>query len=290
MVSESLRGFLVPDEGHDFISCDFSAIEARKTAWLAGEEKVLDIFRTHGKIYEAAASDIYRVPIEEVTKEQRQIGKVAVLALGFGGGKGAFAMMAKGYGVEVTEAQADAIKEKWRDANPKIVTFWRALEDAAMWAVRHPNKIAILKRPYAQISFKKSGSFLWCQLPSKGVICYPYPKIEAKETPWGQMKDVVTYMTENSLSRKWERTHTYGGSLCENVVQASSRDILAYAMLRLEERGYPIIMHVHDEIVCQVKEGRGSVSEMAQIMSEVPEWARGMPISAEGWRGKRYRK
>jgi DNA polymerase len=286
VMSDCLRGFLIPAKGRVFIGADFSAIEARVLAWLAGEEKILEIFRTHGKIYEAAAADIYRVPINEVTKEQRQIGKVAVLALGYQGGAKAFQAMGRGYGVKISEEKSDSIKNAWRAANPRIVRYWYALEEAAREAIEAPGSTTVVRAS----RFRMKGSFLFCQLPSKRILTYPYPKVEEIQTPWGEPKQGITFMGVTSMSNKWERQKTYGGSLAENITQAVARDILAEALVRLEARGYPIVMHVHDEALCEVPENKGSVEEMEAIMSEVPVWAAGLPIAAEGWSGRRYRK
>lgn len=289
VISDCLRGFLIPDEGFEFIAADFAAIEARVIAWLAGEESILEIFRTHGKIYEDAASKIYKVPMAEVSPSQRQIGKVAVLALGFGGGKDAFTRMGKGYGVTVSEKEAEVIKTAWREANPEIVSYWSALEWAAKKAILNKTKKFSAGFKGREVTYLAKGSFLFCRLPSSRVICYPYPELREVMTPWGQTKEGITFMAEG-LTRKFERHKTFGGSLAENVTQAVARDLEAEAMLRLEERHYPVVMHTHDEIVCEVKKGFGSVDEMVEIMTEIPTWAKDLPIKAEGWRGNRYRK
>lgn len=287
VVSDCIRGFFIPKAGHDFIVLDFSAIEARVLAWLAGEERVLKIFRGHGKIYEQAAADIFGISIDKVTKPQRSIGKVAILALGYGGGKGAFQVMSKGYGVKVTDDEAEGIKIKWREANPNIVNYWASLERAALDAVAGSGVHAAGPRG-RQIKFRKSGSFLWCQLPGGRVNCYPYPKIEPVTTPWGATRDALTYMAVEK--NQWVRVSTYGGSLSENVTQSVARNLLAESMLRLEASRYPVVMHIHDEVVLEVPIDFGSVDEAGKIMSEIPSWGEGLPIHAEGFRTDRYQK
>lgn len=289
VISSCLRGFIVPKAGYDFIAADFSAIEARVLAWLAGQEDVLDIFRSHGKIYEHAAAGIYNCPMEEVTKTQRQIGKVAVLALGYQGGVGAFQTMAKAYGLEIEDEKADQIKVAWRKANTAIVRYWYALEDAAKAAVRSPDETFAAGAEGRQVRFRKKGSFLLARLPSGRILSYPYPVLETKETKVGT-REILSYKTTNAVTKAWGPTDSYGGLLCENVTQAVARDVLAHAMLTLEANGYPIVMTIHDEIVCEVFEESGSVPEMESLMSQIPSWATGLPLSAEGWRGKRYRK
>lgn len=325
VISNCLRGFLIASPGNQLLTCDYSSIEARVIAWLAGEEGALEIFRTHGKIYEYAAAAIFDKDPSDITDKERQVGKVAVLALGYGGGVGAFRTMAKGYNVDLQPAlsalsalwaratgeqrqwvessyldnhkryegithdeyiASDLTKTFWRLANPAIVKLWAELERNALAAVKEPGE----KFGSHGIYYKSKGSFLWCQLPSGGVLCYPYPQVGQVKTPWGQTKTGLTYMSEDGQSKKWLRFKTYGGSLAENVTQAVARDLLADALLRLEAKGYPVVAHVHDEIVCERKSGEGSVSEMAEIMSEVPDWAKGLPIKAAGWQGKRYRK
>lgn len=288
VISECIRGFLIPKEGYEFIAADLSAIESRKLNWLAGEEDILQIYRTHGKIYEFNAAGIYHIPMAMVTELQRQVGKVAELALGFGGGKGAFQRMAKNYGVKVSDTQAESIKTAWREAHPKVVKLWYQLEQAAISATLNPNQTFRAGR----ISYKRSGSFLWCQLPSGRVICYPYPEIKETETPWGAMKSQLTYMGTDPDTKKWTRQKGWYGVLVENVVQASSRDVLVEQMLLLEKAGYPIVLHVHDEAVVEIPIGykSGALAEIEKIMSTTPVWAPGLPLAAKGWRGNRYRK
>ncbi|MEI6781257.1 MAG: DNA polymerase, partial [Verrucomicrobiota bacterium] len=299
-MADCVRGMIVPEPGHDLIAVDFSAIEARVLAWLAGEERVLDIFRTHGRIYEAAAAGIYHCDMKEVTKDQRQIGKVAVLALGYGGGVGAFQSMARNYNITIKDIEADDIKRAWRLANPAIVKYWWALERAGMDAVTQggTHTAGPVGR---QVAFKKVGSFLWCRLPSGRVLCYPYPEVRALLTPNGSERDSLTYMTvvsnikaklieDPASSGTWKRVATYGGSLAENVTQAVARDLLASAMLRLAEHDAKIVLHCHDEVVIEAPICSWSVSEVEALMAEAPAWATGLPLAAEGWRGTRYRK
>lgn len=290
ILSSCLRGFLISKPGHDLIAADFSAVESRVLNWLAGQNDILDIYRGHGKIYEYNAAGIYHVPLSQVTKDQRQIGKVAELALGFGGGKRAFQAMAKNYGVKVSSDEAEAIKLGWRAAHPFVVKYWYSVEEAALRAVANPGTRADVIAGNTDIVFRVSGSWLWCRLPSGRVLCYPYPKIEQVETPWGALKDAVTYMGVNSLTKKWERQKTYGGSLVENITQAVARDLLAPALAAMELKGYPVVFHSHDEIICEVPEKFGSVKEMEETMCVLPRWASTLPIAASGWRGKRYRK
>lgn len=306
-IADSLRGMIVAEPGNDLVAVDFSAIEARVLAWLAGQESVLDIFRTHGKIYEHAAAGIYHVPMERVTKDQRQIGKVAVLALGYGGGVGAFQSMARVYGVRVPDAEADEIKSAWRAVHPAIVSYWYDLERAAIRALTDGGVQAVGPRG-REIKFRKAGSFLWLQLPSKRVLCYPYPELRIVDTPWGEQKEALTYMTElDSTTRKklgnkvlpdpnangnWCRISTYGGSLAENVTQAVAADLLRYSMETLESAGYPVVMHVHDEAVVEIASSCDdrTLERIEELMAQTPAWAAGLPVSAEGWRAKRYRK
>ena len=300
-LADCVRGMIIPAPGHDFVAVDFSAIEARGLAWLAGEESVLEIFRGHGKIYEHAAAGIYRCPMDEVTKDQRQIGKVAVLALGYGGGIGAFQSMARNYNVKVADEEADSIKKAWRLAHPNIVAYWFALEHAAIDALRS-GETTTAGPDGREVAFKMKGSFLWCRLPSGRLLCYPYPEIRSLETPWGE-KDSLSYMTvvsnvkakvldDPASSGTWKRVATYGGSLAENVTQAVARDLLAEAMTRLEANGYKVVMHVHDEAVAEIacESDTSTLSKIEALMAVVPSWATGLPLAAEGWRGPRYRK
>ena len=290
-LADSVRGMITAGPGRELVAMDFSAIEARALAWLAGQESVLEIFRTHAKIYEHAAAGIYGVPLDKVTKDQRQIGKVAVLALGYGGGVGAFQSMARVYGVKVGDDQADEIKRAWRESHPAIVQYWYDLESAAINAVEF-GKVTTAGPKGREVVFRKAGSFLWCKLPSGRVLCYPYPVVREKEMPWGGTKPALHYMAVNGVTGKWEETSTYGGSLAENVTQAVAACLLRHAMIELDWQDFDIVMHVHDEVVVEIPATAGPETEkqIEHIMATVPAWATGLPLAAEGWRGFRYRK
>jgi DNA polymerase len=304
VISDCLRGMICAAPGSDLVAADFANIEGRVLAWLAGEQWKLDAFAAYDRkegpdIYKLGYAKSFRIPVEEVTKDQRFIGKVQELALGYQGGVGAFQTMARGYGVVVSDALAEEIKTAWREAHPNIVKYWYGLEDAAKQAVTRPGQEFIAspgtwgpgsKGRY--VTFLVKGSFLFCKLPSGRVLTYPYPKLKPIMTPWGEEKEQIHYMSVDGKTRKWQETHTYGGKLAENVTQAVSRDILADAMLRVEKHGFPIVMHVHDEIVAEVSNAAPNtdLSLFEAIIAQVPAWAAGLPIAVEGWKGKRYRK
>ena len=287
VVSDCLRGLLVSGPGKQLIACDYSAIEARVLAWLT-EDVNLARFRAGGKVYEAAAAEIYRIPVAQVTKDQRFIGKTATLSLGYQGGKRALQKQAANGGVKLSDSAADVIKDAWRTAHPRIVRFWRAIGNAAMDAVRLKGRPVQVGVPSREIRFRVSGSFLFCRLPSSRTLCYPYPKVETVEAPFGTV-DGMTYMAVDGTSGKWERTSGYGGRLTENVVQAIARDLLVDAMLRIEAAGHSVVLHVHDEIVVEV-DPTVETTTIEQIILDAPAWSRGLPLAVESWAGKRYRK
>jgi len=288
-IASCLRGFITAAPGNKLIAVDFSSIESRVLAWLASEENKLNIFRTHGKMYEHAATQIYGIRMDQVTSEQRQIGKVSELALGFQGGVVAFQSMAKNYNVKIPDQKAEDIKQRWRDANRNIVAYWYRLEDAAIAANRTPGEKFHVGVKGRHITYMKKGSFLMCRLPSGRVIFYPYPRMATVRTPWGEPKNALTYKSE--VDRHFRRRAAYGGLLAENITQAVARDLLRDGIFRWESNGYPVVMHVHDEIVSEVKNNnKKTLAEAEALMCEVPEWATGLPINADGWEGKRYRK
>lgn len=281
VLSELIRTAFVAKPGSRFIISDFSAIEARVLAWLAGEQWRIEVFQTHGKIYEASASAMFHVPIEEITKTSplRQKGKISELALGYGGSVGALtAMGAIKMGLE--EEELPSLVTTWRNANPHITQFWWAVDEAAVKAVKDkkPSRVG-------RVAFEYYSGILFVTLPSGRKLSYVKPKMGVNK--FG--REGITYEGIGE-SKKWMRLETYGPKLVENIVQATSRDILAEAMLRLEKEGYDIVCHVHDEVVLEVPEGVSSVEEINEIMAVNPEWTDGLPLSAAGFESPFYKK
>lgn len=299
MASKLIRPMIcAPTEDTDIICADYSSVEARGLAWLAKDEKLLQAFRDGQDVYKIAAGDIYEKAPEDVTKSERQVGKVVVLACGYQGFVGAFAQMAKGYGLIMEEERAKEVITAWRTKNFKIVNFWGAVERAAFEAVEHPGIVSELDVGSGEwLEFFRWGDFFTIQLPSKRKLYYYDPHFRTVDTPWGQRKEVLCYWGVSSTKEKvlegkpvWGCLSTYGGKLVENITQALCRDLLVEGMLAVEERGYPIVLHAHDEAVAVVKKDFGSLEEFCKILSKLPSWATGFPLAAEGWRGKRYRK
>jgi len=287
IISDCIRSFICAPPGYDLIVCDYANIEGRVLAWLANETWKIKAFEDFDK---KAGPDIYILSAQRMGLTDRQIGKVAELALGYQGGVNAFKNMAKIYGLVIEDSKADSIKKAWRSAHPHIKKYWYDLENAAIRAVTNPGTTQAVVTQNATIKYRVAGSFLWCSLPSKRVIAYPYPKIEQVKTPWGEMKDAFTYNGENSLTKQWERMTAYGGLLAENITQAVARDVLAQALINLENNNYSVVMHVHDEIVVEREEGFGALDDMKFHMKRMNPWAKGLPIAVEGYRAKRYRK
>lgn len=287
VISSMLRSMLIAADGKKLVAADFAAIEARVLAWLADEKALIGTFQTGGDVYKYMASKIYGCAPEDVNKDQRQVGKMAILGLGYGMGHKKFVDSCKTMaGIDISEEQSKAVVQLYRSANSRIVAFWAGLNDAALCAVREPGSV----QEFNRIKYTMRGGYLWCVLPSKRPLAYARPKIIERETPWGSTSEAVSFEGMNSFSRKWERHDLYGGLLAENVVQAVARDLMADSMLRCEERGYEIILSVHDELVAEVPADFGSVAEFEALMSETPDWAAGCPVNAEGWEGPRYRK
>lgn len=299
IISQCLRGFMLPAPGHVYLQADYTAVEGRGTAWFCGEQWKLDAFRaadakTGPGIYELTYAKSFGVPVDSVLdpSPERQIGKVMELAFGYQGGKGAFHTMGRAYGVSATDAKADEFKTAWRAAHPATKATWRELENAAILAVQDPGVPYKAGYPGRHVTYKKVGTFLWCLLPSGRALCYAYPKII--DGLYGPQLTYFTVPSTNDIKRgkiiddpantsKWARIATYGGSLLENIIQAICRDLLADAMLRLEAAGIPIALHVHDEAVGEVpfELAASKREKMHEIMNSVPSWAKDFPLTAK---------
>ena len=275
-LSQLIRTAFVAPEGRTLAVCDFSAIEARVLAWLAGEEWVLEVFRGHGKIYEATAAQMYGVPIQEITKTdpRRQKGKIAVLALGYGGGTGALAAMG-GARMGLTEDDMAGIVEDWRKANPRIVKTWSKLETA----VKRCATTGIDQSTCGLIFHRRpEDGTLTITLPSGRLLCYRNMTMGTNR--WG--KESLKYQGTNSTTKRWEWIETYGGKLTENIVQAIARDCLAHTLAKVEDI-YDVVFHVHDEIVCEVRTERDELSRIQEIFSQTAGWAEGLPLKGAGY-------
>jgi len=280
-MSSCLRGMLIASEEHRLMCADYSSIEARALAWIADHDSVLKVFANGKDIYKFTAATMYRIPYEEVDKDQRFVGKVATLALGYQGGIRAFQKMAEVYGADVDEQQALKIRNDWREANDPIVKLWVSTERAARNAVSYKGKVY----KAAKGEFKWVKGDLLFKLPSGRILSFP----EAKLVQGDRGMDLV-YSGMNNHIHRWGEIKAYGGSLVQSITQAVARDLLAEAVLRLEQSKYPVVLHVHDEIVADVPKGVGSLKDFEEIMCQLPVWAEGIPVEAEGYESERYRK
>lgn len=281
VLSELIRTVLIPKPNHRFIVADFSAIEARVLSWLAGEQWRLDTFRNGGDIYCASASQMFRVPVEKhgVNGHLRQKGKISELACGYGGSVGALKNMGA-VEMGVPEDELQGLINDWRNANPHIVKLWTEVGNTVMKAIKEKTIVSLGK-----LVFMYERGILFICLPSGRRLSYIKPRIGTNR--FGG--DSITYMGVGA-SKKWERLETFGGKLVENIVQAIARDLLASAMMNVANAGYDIVFHVHDEIIAEVPDGQGSVDEMCKLMSINPDWADGIPLSADGYECEYYRK
>ncbi|WP_010175510.1 DNA polymerase [Bacillus coahuilensis] len=284
VLSQLIRTAFIPSKGHRFVVADFSAIEARVIAWLAGERWRMDVFQSHGKIYEASAAQMFKVPIETIDKGSplRQKGKIAELALGYGGSKGALMQMGA-LEMGLTEDELPELVSAWREANPKIVKLWWGIEAAAIKAVKEK---AVVKMQHG-LTFHYTKGILFITLPSGRSLAYVRPKIGIDER-FG--KEQLTYEGTEQGSKQWGRIPTYGGKLTENIIQAIARDCLAVSMLRLDEAGYRINFHVHDEVILDVPIATGSMEEVENIMGQSIDWAPGLPLGADSFETFYYKK
>lgn len=308
ILSQLIRTALIAKEGHTFLVADYSAIEARVIAYLAGEQWRMDVFANGGDIYCSSASQMFKVPVEKhgINGHLRQKGKVAELACGYGGGVAAL----KAFGAEkmgLTEQEMQDIVNQWRLASPTIPRLWRRIEDAARAALENPGRRCAVLRKYQDVerarrdealtggrgysaefnaggtvcTFWRDKDALRCKLPSGRILTYWQARLDSQNK--------ICFMGQNQTTRKWEKTDTWGGKLVENVVQAFARDCLAVAILRLEKAGFDICFHVHDEIVAEAPIG-SRWEEMAEIMGQPIDWAPGLLLRADGYETRFYMK
>lgn len=280
VLSELIRTAFVAKPGCRFIVSDFSAIEARVMGYLAGEGWVMEEFRGAGKIYEQTASKMFHIPIEEITKGSpyRARGKVASLACQYGGAEGALISMGALNFVE--EDELKGLVQSWRTANPHIVNYWYEIDGAVKAAVKKRKMTTV-----GRVTVYYQSGMLKIALPSGRVLSYVRPRMTVNR--FGS--ESVSYEGVGT-NRKWTRIESYGAKFCENIVQATARDVLAEAMLRLEKKGFDIVCHIHDEVVLEVPEGTSSVEEVNEIMAVCPKWCEGLPLKAAGFESPFYKK
>lgn len=289
-LSQLIRTAFIPSEEHKFVVADFSAIEARVIAWLAGEQWVNEVFATHGKIYEATASQMFHVPIEKIVKGNpeyslRQKGKVATLALGYQGGTNALIAMGA-LNMGLTEEELPDIVQRWRNANPRIRDLWYAVEEAALITMQTamPQGInGLIFRYEGELQYGQS--FLTVQLPSGRKLFYPKPFLQ--ENQFGKM--AIHYYTVGQQTKKWEVTSTYGGKMTENIVQAIARDCLAETLKRIDVLGLQVVFHVHDEVIIDAPMNV-TVEEICGLMAEPITWAPGLILKGAGFESSYYMK
>ena len=287
VLSELIRTAFIAKPGCTLHVCDFSAIEARVIAWLAGEQWVLDVFRGGGDIYCATASQMFGVPVQKhgPNAELRQKGKIAVLALGYGGGVAALEAMG-GSRMGLTQQEEKDIMQRWRQANPHIVRFWATIEAAAVRAIKTGEATTI----HRGIVVAYRWGMLLITLPSGRTICYPRAEIGIERNDgWRGDHEIIEYEGMNQVTKKWERIRTYGGKLTENVVQAIARDILGHIILRAHDSGLNIVFHIHDEIVVEAEPGQ-TLQDVESIFSKPINWCRDLPLKGAGYTTPYYLK
>lgn len=290
-LSQLIRTSFVASEGNKLVDADFSAIEARVISWLAGEQWRLEVFRTHGKIYEASASQMFGVPLEKIKKGNpeyalRQKGKVAELALGYQGSSGALIAMGA-LKMGIPEDDLPDIVSRWRDSNKRIVDLWYSLESAAVSVIQtgHPAGVRGLMLA-REMDIENGLDFLTITLPSRRKLYYAKPSLG--ENSWGRPS--ILYYGVNQTTKQWTQLETYGGKLVENCVQAIARDCLAIAIERLEAAGFPVVFHIHDEVVVDCPAEKADLDEVVRLMSLPIPWAPDLPLNADGWVGDFFRK
>jgi DNA polymerase bacteriophage-type len=288
VIGDISRSLICAAPGHVLIGADFSSIESRVLAWVAGEEWKLDTYRrfdaTHDpsdEPYTVTAAKIFSKPAAAIAPDERKVGKTCDLAFGYQGGVKAFRVFEP---ERFSDEEVERFKQDWRAVHPNIKRFWYDVDAAAWRAVRERGQVI----RWGRIAFKCEGAFLFLKLPSSRKLAYPFPRIEIED-----LDHEVVVFKDNAAGQWRDCRHgngAYGGLWTENIVSAISRDLLAAAMMRIEAANYPIILHVHDEVVAEVPEGFGSTDEFIKLMTALPGWALGLPVAAKAWTGKRFCK
>jgi DNA polymerase len=289
-LSSLVRSAIRSPAGKTFVDVDFSSIENRVGVYLAGQKDKVELFRKGLDEYKVfAAEALYRINYDDVTKDQRQISKSAVLGAMFGQGAKGLVKYAEGMGVKLSEAQAKNAVDNYRSSYALVKALWAKCENAAIQAVENPGNPF---RAGDRLVLKVARNALWMQLPSGRLICWQRPQLELLTTPWGQEKLGVTVHSQNTYTRQWSRNALIGSSIFQSAVQGTARDCLAVAMLNLEKAGYEVINSIHDEVLLLVEEqsAESALADVTRIMVQPPSWAPDFPLAAEGWYGKRYRK
>lgn len=276
IAADLLRSMIIAKPDHRLLFADYAAIEARVLAWMAGQSQLVKTFAEGGDVYKEMAKDIYGKPVDKIDSGERQVGKMAILGCGYGMGGKRFAEQCAAMGIEVDVEEAKRIVSVYRESNDRISAYWQQTEREFIDRCRD--------------AIADGHSVVRIPLPSGRRLTYHNPRIVQRETPWGELRDTAEVDTLNSVTRQWTSQLIWGGLLTENYVQATARDLMAGAMMRLETSDYHVIMSVHDEIICEVPQDHGSLDEMVALMTQVPSWAEGCPIAAEGKEGIRYEK
>ena len=287
VLSELIRTAFIASPGHTFHVCDFSAIECRVIAWLAGEQWVLDVFRKGGDIYCAAASQMFGKPVEKHGRnaELRQKGKIATLALGYGGGVSALEAMG-GDRLGLSESEEKQIVALWRKSNPRIVKMWAVIEKAAMTAIKTGQNVTV----YRNIVIGKRWGMLTITLPSGRTICYPRAEVGIEYNDgWRGDHEIIEYEGLNQTTKKWGKVRTYGGKLTENIVQAIARDILGVVILRARAKSLNVVFHIHDEIVVEATPDQ-TLEDVEELFSAPIDWCKDLPLKGAGYTTPYYLK
>jgi len=288
-LSSLVRSAIRSPAGKTFVDVDFSSIENRVGVWLAGQTDKVELFRKGLDEYKTFASEaLYRIAYNDVTKDQRQVAKSAVLGCLFGQGAKGLVKYSEGMGVKMSEQQAQQAVNAYRASYHQVKSCWGEMESAAMSAILEPGTAFAA----GKCAFKVQKDVLWMRLPSGRLICWHNPKVEEQLTPWGVKKLGVTVRSQNTFTRQWTRNNLIGSSIFQSAVQATARDMLAESLLRLDNEGYEVVNCVHDEVLllCNEEEAEAVLDRVIGIMTTPPKWATNFPIAAEGWISKRYRK